>query len=282
MRLVAAIALAVFAVGAVMTWATDWAVVGAGGDTIGAVLMIGAGRGRGAKRPSASGSPRNRDLTSRAWQAKMDGRPHCRPRSHPAASLRAGVVPRLVIGGPGDVVRDVAGDFPDVGAVALGRFRGGGRLVQGACGPGRCSCGTGGRASAHVSIREAGRAQAEHEPLRPRRRQAVADGLEDLVRCARRRHRPSTTPLVYDAFLVRQFASELFTVADDLRAATVEVSGVARVQRLLTSGSSPLYGTASDELSAELARIRADLGCDEREREPGGAGGRATPRRVRA
>ena len=43
MRLVAAIALGVFAVGAVMTWATDWAVGGADGETIGAVLMIGAG-----------------------------------------------------------------------------------------------------------------------------------------------------------------------------------------------------------------------------------------------
>ena len=43
MRLVAAIALGVFAVGAVMTWATDWAVGGADDETIGAVLMIGAG-----------------------------------------------------------------------------------------------------------------------------------------------------------------------------------------------------------------------------------------------
>jgi hypothetical protein len=40
MRLVAAIALGVFAVGALMTWATDWTI---GGDTIGAVLMICAG-----------------------------------------------------------------------------------------------------------------------------------------------------------------------------------------------------------------------------------------------
>ena len=43
MRLVAAIALGVFAVGAVMTWATDWDIWGADGDIIGAVLMIGAG-----------------------------------------------------------------------------------------------------------------------------------------------------------------------------------------------------------------------------------------------
>jgi hypothetical protein len=43
MRLVAVIALGVFAFGAVMTWATDWAIGGADGDTVGAVLMIGAG-----------------------------------------------------------------------------------------------------------------------------------------------------------------------------------------------------------------------------------------------
>lgn len=122
--------------------------------------------------------------------------------------------------------------------------------------------------------------------LAPRRRRALAASLEDLVRCARRRDRPSRTPAVYDAFLVRQFASELLTVADDLRAATVDVSGVARVQRLLTIGTSPLYGSASDELWAELARLRADLACggvcNETQRELGGAGGRATPRRVHA
>jgi hypothetical protein len=43
MRLVAAIALGVFAVGALMTWATDWAIGGVDGATIGAILMIGAG-----------------------------------------------------------------------------------------------------------------------------------------------------------------------------------------------------------------------------------------------
>ena len=43
MRLVAAIALGVFALGALVTWATDWAIGGADGDTIGAILMICAG-----------------------------------------------------------------------------------------------------------------------------------------------------------------------------------------------------------------------------------------------
>jgi hypothetical protein len=43
MRLVAAIALGVFAAGALLAWATDWAIGGAKGDTIGAVLIIAAG-----------------------------------------------------------------------------------------------------------------------------------------------------------------------------------------------------------------------------------------------
>jgi cobalamin synthase len=43
MRLVAAMALGVFAVGALMRWATDWAMGGVDGETIGAILMIGAG-----------------------------------------------------------------------------------------------------------------------------------------------------------------------------------------------------------------------------------------------
>jgi hypothetical protein len=43
MRLIAAIALGIFAVGAVVTWATDWVTAGADGDTIGAILMISAG-----------------------------------------------------------------------------------------------------------------------------------------------------------------------------------------------------------------------------------------------
>ena len=45
MRVVAAIALAVFGIGAGLTWATDWVVVGADGDTIGAILMIAGGAG---------------------------------------------------------------------------------------------------------------------------------------------------------------------------------------------------------------------------------------------
>jgi hypothetical protein len=43
MRFAAAIALGLFAVGALLTWATDWVVVGTDGDTIGVILMIAGG-----------------------------------------------------------------------------------------------------------------------------------------------------------------------------------------------------------------------------------------------
>ena len=45
MRFAIAIALALFAVGALLTWATDWSVVGADDETIGAILMVAGGAG---------------------------------------------------------------------------------------------------------------------------------------------------------------------------------------------------------------------------------------------
>lgn len=43
MRLVAVIALGVFAAGAVITGTTDWTIAGTEGDTVGALLMVVAG-----------------------------------------------------------------------------------------------------------------------------------------------------------------------------------------------------------------------------------------------
>lgn len=127
--------------------------------------------------------------------------------------------------------------------------------------------------------------------LAPRHREALAASLEDLVRCAERCERPpSRARPVYEASLVRQFAPELLAVAGDLRATSVGVSGVARVERPLTIGTSPLYGTASDQLRAELAQITAALaGAGLRPQdgvhEPGAPGGSrsyasTSPRRI--
>jgi hypothetical protein len=95
---------------------------------------------------------------------------------------------------------------------------------------------------------------------RPRHVAGLADALEDLVRAAERWPRivPTARP-VFDPRLVRAAAAELRAIAARLRASTVAVSAVARVERLLTSGAAPLYGREPDELRHELMRINAEL-----------------------
>jgi hypothetical protein len=95
---------------------------------------------------------------------------------------------------------------------------------------------------------------------RPRRRAGLADALEDLVRAAERWPRlvPNARP-VFDPRQVRAAAAELRAIAARLRASTVAVHAVARVERLLTSGASPLYGREPEALRHELTRIHAEL-----------------------
>jgi hypothetical protein len=94
----------------------------------------------------------------------------------------------------------------------------------------------------------------------PRRRAGLAEALEELVRAAERWPKivPTARP-VFDPRLVRAAAAELRAIAARLRASTVAVCAVARVERLLTSGASPLYGREPDELRHELMRINAEL-----------------------
>jgi hypothetical protein len=95
---------------------------------------------------------------------------------------------------------------------------------------------------------------------RSRRRAGLADALEDLVRAAERWPRiiPTARP-VFDPCQVRAAAAELRAIASRLRASTVTVCAVARVERLLTSGASPLYGREPEALRQELMRIHAEL-----------------------
>ena len=95
---------------------------------------------------------------------------------------------------------------------------------------------------------------------RPRRRAGLADALEELVRAAERWPRiiPTARP-VFDPCQVRAAAAELRAIAAHLRASTVAVCAVARVERLLTSGASPLYGREPEALRHELMRIHAEL-----------------------
>lgn len=95
---------------------------------------------------------------------------------------------------------------------------------------------------------------------RPRQRASLADALEDLVRAAERWPRivPTARP-VFDPGQVRAAAADLHAIAGRLRASTAAVGAVARVERLLTSGASPLYGSEPEALRDELLRIHAEL-----------------------
>jgi hypothetical protein len=95
---------------------------------------------------------------------------------------------------------------------------------------------------------------------RPRRRGDFADALEDLVRAAERWPRivPTVRP-VFDPRQVRAAAPDLCAIAARLRASAVAVRAVARVERLLTSGASPLYGREAEALRHELMRIHVEL-----------------------
>jgi len=110
---------------------------------------------------------------------------------------------------------------------------------------------------------------------RPRARAGLADALEDLVRAAERWARivPTARP-VFDPCQVREAAPELRAIAARLRASTVAVRAVARVERLLTSGASPLYGPEPEALRHELMRIHAEL---DRSDPAGPAPGRSAP-----
>jgi hypothetical protein len=103
-------------------------------------------------------------------------------------------------------------------------------------------------------------AREQRRLQRPRLRASLADALEDCVRAAERW--PTLVPTarpVFDPRLVRAAASELRAIAALLRASTVSARAVARVERLLTSGASPLYGREPEALRHELMRIHAEL-----------------------
>jgi hypothetical protein len=126
-------------------------------------------------------------------------------------------------------------------AVALGRERARDLLIEG------------GDVGLPVVARERRRL------LAARRQAALADALEDLVGCVECSDRllAKTRP-VYSPLLVRQVAPELSSIAADLRSGAVGIRGVARIERLLTVGTSPFFGSEAEELRGELGRIRAE------------------------
>jgi len=93
-----------------------------------------------------------------------------------------------------------------------------------------------------------------------RRRVGLARELEELVQVAERwpMTRPTLRP-IFDPRQIRAEAAELRLIGARLHAGSIDVRGVARVERLLRLGDSPLYRLESGELQRELKSISAEL-----------------------
>jgi len=95
----------------------------------------------------------------------------------------------------------------------------------------------------------------------PRRQAQLATSLEHLAASAvqRRRRRDRQRP-IYNLRVLAAVEPQLRAVAARLRDGGVDVRGVALLERLVTSGSSPLYGEETEPLRDELGRGRYLLG----------------------
>jgi hypothetical protein len=106
-------------------------------------------------------------------------------------------------------------------------------------------------------------AAVQHERARladPRRAQRFARSLDSLRRDARRswRERPLHRPL-YAPAVIREVDGDLARIARVLRSCRPELSALARVERLLSGESSPLYEGDTRRLRDELRRIQFSL-----------------------
>lgn len=95
----------------------------------------------------------------------------------------------------------------------------------------------------------------------PRSQAGLAGALESLVRAAATwpRIHPAARP-VFDVRQIRAAAPELEALAQLLRARPASPRAAALLERLLTSGNSPLYGRQPDDLHRELEHILEELG----------------------
>jgi hypothetical protein len=91
----------------------------------------------------------------------------------------------------------------------------------------------------------------------PRHREQLAHALEEIADTAVRRSRchPSSRPL-YDVRVVRMVEPQLREIAELLRDGVEAPRGVAVVERLITSGLSPLYGADVEPLRDEVRQAR--------------------------
>jgi hypothetical protein len=99
--------------------------------------------------------------------------------------------------------------------------------------------------------------ERERRRLDPRRQARLARSLEELVELADRwPTRPAQPRPLFDSRVVRQVAPQLRETAGLVRAGDPPAPGVALVERLVTSGTSPLYGAEVEQLRQELGRAR--------------------------
>jgi hypothetical protein len=94
----------------------------------------------------------------------------------------------------------------------------------------------------------------------PRRQAQLATSLEQLAAIAVQRRRPRERQRpIYNPCVLAAVEPQLRDVAARLRDGGVDLRGVALLDRLVTSGSSPLYGEETGPLRNELARGRCLL-----------------------
>jgi hypothetical protein len=96
---------------------------------------------------------------------------------------------------------------------------------------------------------------------RSRTREQLALAVQAIIRDAKDPviHRmPRARPL-FDAAVVASAAEDLQSIIRLLQADSVSVRGVARLEQLVTDGTSPLYGGDTQPLRQELDRIRQTM-----------------------
>jgi hypothetical protein len=97
--------------------------------------------------------------------------------------------------------------------------------------------------------------------LNPRTVKQLAGSVDEILRVvAQRPPMHAAARPIFHIPVIRRVAPELRQVASLLRRVRPCVRGVAAVERLLTSGDSPLYGVELESLRQELGRVRYLLG----------------------
>jgi hypothetical protein len=90
----------------------------------------------------------------------------------------------------------------------------------------------------------------------PRLQRGLASTLDSFASAARDPRRHARHRVVFNRRVMAAVESQLRGIAARLRAGDADVRGVALLHRLITNGTSPLYGDKSGPLRDELARAR--------------------------